>query len=130
MDTARVVELYVPGPAGAGGQVGSGYRLGDDRVLTAGHVVAGLPVTGPEAPVPDSVDAAGVCQARPLGEQFWAPAAVVWRDETADVAVLRLAAGAPPLPPASPAPRWGRVTGDEPVAVSAVGFPWAQERED
>ena len=27
-------------------------------------------------------------------------------------------------------PRWGRVDGIEPIAVSAVGFPWAQERPD
>ena len=58
------------------------------------------------------------------------PAVVAWRDEDKDVAVLRLAPAAPPLPAGSPAPRWGRVDGVEPVAVTAVGFPWAQECPD
>ena len=55
---------------------------------------------------------------------------VAWRNEDKDVAVLRLAPAVSPLPAESPIPRWGRVDGMEPVAVSAVGFPWAQERPD
>ena len=55
---------------------------------------------------------------------------VAWRDENKDVAVLRLAPTIPPLPTGGSLPRWGRVDGVEPVAVSAVGFPWAQERPD
>ncbi|MCU1483158.1 MAG: Tetratricopeptide repeat-containing protein, partial [Subtercola sp.] len=129
MDVARVVELYVPDLSG-GGQIGSGYRLTDELVLTAAHVVTDLPTHPPDAPVPDDVHAAGVGQARPLGEQAWTAAAVAWRDNAADVAMLRQAAGAPPLPPGSPTPRWGRLEGGEPIAVSAVGFPWAQERPD
>jgi Trypsin-like peptidase domain len=131
VDPAWVVELYSPAAgAAAGGQVGSGYRVGPETVLTAGHVVAGLPVHGPDAPVPVGGDEVGVCLARPLGEPGWVPAVVIWRDEGADVAVLRLARTVPPLPAGSPGPRWGRVDGTEPVAVSAVGFPWAQERPD
>jgi hypothetical protein len=34
VDTARVMELYAPAVAGAGGQVGSGYRVGPEVVLT------------------------------------------------------------------------------------------------
>jgi hypothetical protein len=55
---------------------------------------------------------------------------VLWRDKSADVALIGLAGDVPPLPPGSPMPRWGRVDGMEPIAVSAVGFPWAQERPD
>src|SRR5215204_405954 len=124
MDVGRVIELYAPGPGT--GQVGSGYRLTEELVLTAAHVIAGLPTAATEAPVPDDVDAPQVCRARPLGQPTWTPAAVAWQDTDADVAVLRLATGAPPLPLGSPAPRWGRIEGTEPVAVSGVGFPWAQ----
>jgi Trypsin-like peptidase domain len=124
VDTARVLELYVPTVPG----VGSGYRVGVAAALAAAHVVAGLPDWEPGEPVPGDVDAPGVCRARPLGQAGWVPAVVAWRDEDKDLAVLRLAPAVPPLPAGSPAPRWGRVDGVEPVAVTAVGFPWAQER--
>ena len=130
MDTARVMELYAPAVEGGGGQVGSGYRVGPDVVLTAAHVVAGLRTCQADEPVPDDVGAPGVCVARPLGEQEWVAAVVAWRDEGKDVAVLRLGPAAPPLPAGSLPPRWGRVDGLEPVAVNAVGFPWVQERPD
>ena len=126
VDTARVLELYVPTIPG----VGSGYRVGVDMALTAAHVVDGLPRWGPGEPVPEDVDAPGVCRARPLGESGWVPAVVAWRDEDNDLAVLRLAATVSALSAGSPAPRWGRVDGTEPVAVTAVGFPWAQECPD
>jgi tetratricopeptide (TPR) repeat protein len=129
VDTARVMELYAPAVEG-GGQVGSGYRVGPEVVLTAAHVVAGLPAWPAGEPVPAEVGASGACAARPLHEQEWVPAVVSWRDEDSDVAVLRLASTVPPLPAGSPPPRWGRVDGMEPVNVSAVGFPWAQERPD
>ncbi|MDQ6945702.1 MAG: tetratricopeptide repeat protein [Actinomycetota bacterium] len=129
MDIARVVELYSPGE-GAGGQVGSGYLIGSEVVLTAAHVVVGLPLWPVDETVPTEVAAPGVCSARPLGERDWVPAVVAWRDEVKDLAVLRLAFGVPPLPTAGAEPRWGQVVGSEPVDVSAVGFPWAQERPD
>jgi len=44
VDTARVREIYTPAAGGSGGQVGSAYRIGPEAVLTAAHVVAGLPV--------------------------------------------------------------------------------------
>jgi tetratricopeptide (TPR) repeat protein len=129
VDTARVIELYVPAVSG-GGNVGSGYRVSPGLALTAAHVVAALPVWRTDEPVPADTDAPGVCWVRPLGERGWVPAVVAWRDEDKDVAVLRLAPAAPPLPAGSPPPRWGRVEGVEPIAVSAVGFPWGQERAD
>jgi len=104
--------------------------VGPDVALTAAHVVAALPCWRSEAPVPADVDAPGVCWARPLGEREWVPGVVAWRDDDMDVAVLRLAPTVSPLPAGSLMPRWGRVDGVEPVAVSAVGFPWAQERPD
>ena len=66
----------------------------------------------------------------PLGAGGWTAAAVVWRDPTADVALLRCAATLPPLPAGSPAPRWGRIDGTEAVGCTAVGFPWAATRPD
>ena len=123
------MELYTP-VVGGGGQVGSGYRVGPDVALTAAHVVAALPVWRVGEPVPTGVDAPGVCWARPLGERGWVPAVVAWRDADKDVALLRLAQAALPLLAGSPPPRWGRVDGTEPVAVSAIGFPRAQERPD
>jgi tetratricopeptide (TPR) repeat protein len=130
VDTARVLELYIPAVRAGGGSVGSGYRVGPDVALTAAHVVANLPLWRPGELVPAEADAPGVCLARPLGENSWVPAVVAWRDDDKDVAVLRLASTISPLPAGSPLPRWGRVEGVERVAVSAVGFPWAQERPD
>ena len=126
----RVTELYAPTVPGGGGRVGSGYLVGPKVLLTAAHVVADLPLWEAGDPVPADIDEPRVCWARPVGERSWGPAVVIWRDESADVAVLRLGPSAPPLPTRSAAPRWGRVDGMEPVAVSAVGFPWAQERPD
>ena len=98
-------------------------------MLTAGHVVTGLPVRSP-AQVTAGDEGAGRCELRALGERAWMSGSVLWRDKSADVALIGLAGDVPPLPPGSPVPRWGRVDGMEPIAVSAVGFPWAQERPD
>ena len=97
VDIARVIELYAPAISG-GGRVGSGYRVGAGLALTAAHVVAALPVWRADEPVPADADAPGVCWVRPLGERSWVPTVVAWRDEDKDVAVLRLATAAPPLP--------------------------------
>ena len=127
-DRHRVMEVFVK-PVNGPGRVGSGYRVTETAVLTAGHVVTGLPVGSP-AQVTAGDQSAGRCELRVLGEQAWMSGSVLWRDESADVALIGLAGDVPPLPPGSPVPRWGRVDGMEPVAVSAVGFPWAQERPD
>ncbi len=127
-DRHRVMEVFAR-PVNGPGRVGSGYRVTETVVLTAGHVVTGLPVRSP-ARVRAGDVGAGLCQLRVLGEPGWASGSVLWREESADVALIGLAGDVPPLPPGSPMPRWGRVDGMEPVAVSAVGFPWAQEHPD
>ena len=127
-DRHRVMEVFAR-PVNGPGRVGSGYRVTETAVLTAGHVVTGLPVRSP-AQVTAGDEGAGRCELRALGERAWMSGSVLWRDESADVALIGLAGDVPPLPPGSPVPRWGRVDGMEPVAVSAVGFPWAQERPD
>jgi len=72
------MEIYTSAARDSGGQVGSAYRIGPEAVLTAAHVVAGLPVWPPDEPVPTKVGAPGACSARPLGEQGWVPAVVAW----------------------------------------------------
>ena len=127
-DRHRVMEMFVK-PVNGSGRVGSGYRVSETSVLTAGHVVTGLPVRSPaEAAAGDQ--GAGRCELRALGERTWTNGSVLWRGTSADVALIGLAGDVPPLPPGSPVPRWGRVDGMEPIAVSAVGFPWAQEHPD
>ena len=121
-DPARVVEVYLRDPAGRE-RVGSGYLVSDRVALTAGHMVPGSPTDGRAAPE------RWRCEIRPLGQIGWLPARLGWRDESRDLGLLRLDGGCP-LPPESPAPRWGRLSGSDPVACMAVGFPWAQARRD
>lgn len=112
-DQSRVMEVYAQ-PRNGPGSIGSGYRVSDTAILTAAHVVAG----------------ADDCEVRPLGARDWISGPVRWRDESADVAVIGLAADVAPLSPGSPAPRWGEVSGPEQTGVTAIGFPWAQERRN
>lgn len=126
LDRYRVMEVFAE-PAGGAGRVGSGYRVTATSALTAAHVVTGLPIRGrDESAGPRG--RAGRCELRPLGVRNWVSGSVLWRDESADVALIGLSAGAPPLPPGSPPPRWGAVDGAEPVSCTAMGFPWAQEQ--
>lgn len=105
-DRHRVMEVFVKPPNGPG-RVGSGYRVSATSVLTAAHVVAGLPIQpGPETAAGD--DDAGRCEVRPLGGvSGWISGSVLWRDDSADVALIGIAGDAAPLPLGSPAPRWG-----------------------
>jgi Trypsin-like peptidase domain len=121
-DRARVVEVYSRDAAGTQ-RVGSGYLVSDQVVLTADHVVVGLPA------LPTDLSGSEECEVRPLGLRDWLPARVVRHDQTRDVALLRLAADWQP-PSGSPTPGWGRLDGAEPVGCMAVGFPWAQARPD
>jgi tetratricopeptide (TPR) repeat protein len=124
------MELYVPAGPRGGGVVGSGYRIGSGAALTAAHVVATMPVWRADQPVPPDAYVQGVCWARPLGQVEWVLAVVAWRSADQDIAVLRLSSAVPALPEGSARTRWGRLDGKEQIAVSAVGFPWAQERPD
>ena len=127
-DRHRVMEVFAK-PANGPGRIGSGYLVNDASVLTAGHVVAGLPIRS-LAEMAAADDTAGRCQVRPLGVQEWVSGSVLWRDHSADVALIGLSGDRPLLPPGSPVPRWGVVDGVEPVSCGAVGFPWAQEQSD
>jgi tetratricopeptide (TPR) repeat protein len=110
-EPTRVVEVWAPGtPLG---MVGSGYLLGRGLVLTSRHVADHA--------------ADGGCEARPLGASEWRPAQRVWRGEASDAALLRVDDGADDDDPVA----WlGRLGGDGRVACRAVGFPWAQSRND
>lgn len=109
IERARVLEVHLRGA------VGAGYLVDDRLVLTAG---AG------RAPA----------EVRPAGTATWLRASPVW-SSPAGAAVLELddpsALMMPPVPP-----RWGRVTGRRPVAVTAMGFAplaaparWARDPE-
>lgn len=109
IERARVVEVHHPGA------VGAGYLIDDRLVLTAGSG---------RAP-------AGV---RPAGTATWLATSPVW-SSPAGAVLLELddpeALMMPPVPP-----RWGRITGRRPVAVTAMGFPpaaaptrWARDPE-
>jgi len=108
IERARVLE--VKGPAA----VYAGYLLDDRLVLTAG--------------------AGRATEVRPAGTATWLAASPVW-SSPAGAAVLELDdPAALMMPPALP--RWGRITGRRPVAVTAMGFPpavaptrWARDPE-
>ena len=88
-DRDRVMEVFAR-PVNGPGRVGSGYRVTETAVLTAGHVVTGLPVRSP-AQVTAGDEGAGRCELRTLGEEDWTGGSVLWRGESADVAVIGLA---------------------------------------
>lgn len=84
-------------------QGGSGYRISDDLVLTAAHVV----------------DESG--EVKLFDTDNWLPFRRVWHDDDLDVAVLKLEAiGLAAVPPV----RWGLLSSGAPrVLVEAHGFP-------
>ncbi|GAA1029116.1 hypothetical protein GCM10009565_58710 [Amycolatopsis albidoflavus] len=87
-------------------QGGSGYRISDDLVLTAAHVV------GESGEV------------KLFDTDNWLPFRRVWYDDDLDVALLKLEAIG--LPTVSPA-RWGLLSSAAPrVPVEAHGFPTFQ----
>jgi len=113
MDSSRLVEVFCE----AGGTVGTGYLTTGDTVLTAWHVVR---AAGPSGSVEVRV------LARPGERAEWRRAVVAWPTPEAstcavDAALLVLddVGGAEGLAPV----RWGRISGDRPVAVTGLGFP-------
>ncbi|MDH6114586.1 hypothetical protein P3T36_000985 [Kitasatospora sp. MAP12-15] len=112
MDSSRLVEVFCE----AGGTVGTGYLTTGDTVLTAWHVVR---AAGPSGAVEVRV------LARPGERAEWRRAIVAWPASAAsggavDAALLVLedAGAAGDLAPV----RWGRISGDQPVAVTGLGF--------
>ena len=75
-DRDRVMEVFAR-PVKGPGRVGSGYRVTETAVLTAGHVVTGLPVRSP-AQVTAGDAGAGRCELRALGEPAWTNGSVLW----------------------------------------------------
>lgn len=109
IERARVMEVH------AGGGVTAGYLLDDRLVLTAGAGRARAEV-------------------RPGGTATWLAASPVW-SSAAGAALLELDEPEALMMPPAP-PRWGRITGRRPVAVTAMGFPpataptrWARDAE-
>ncbi|OIK25044.1 effector-associated domain 2-containing protein [Streptomyces malaysiense] len=113
LDAARVAEVLV---AGTPGRRGSGYRVGDEYVLTAAHVVAGTA----SARVRFDADRPG---------EWSAPARVLLSAEAADVALLEIEdvpAGRAGVDP----PRYAAVPdADVVLPFSAMGFPRFKLRE-
>ncbi|MFG2649067.1 trypsin-like peptidase domain-containing protein [Streptomyces sp. NPDC048436] len=118
LEAARVAEVLVERPGGKPGRRGSGYRVGERRVLTAAHVVS-----GPVASVRVRFDA-------DLPGEWSAEAGVVLLAEAADVALLEI----PDAPPGSApveTPRYAAVPeSDVVLPVSAMGFPRFKLRDD
>ncbi|MGC5664538.1 tetratricopeptide repeat protein [Micromonospora sp. WMMD723] len=109
----RVAEVIVVREDGSARR-GSGYRIRDDLVLTAAHVVAG----GADVTVRFDAEQPG---------EWSAPGMVAWCDPAADVALVRLARvdGVSVVPV-----RFGRLTATaQRVSAQVVGFPrWKLRR--
>lgn len=101
----RVVEVWAPASERP---FGSGYLISDGLVLTAGHVVDG---------------AGRGIEVRPLGQDAWIRARVVWRGKLGDVALLRLTRRRPGRLHV----RIGQFATDRRAQCRGVGFPLAQE---
>ena len=117
VDQYRVCELYAAGPDAEGS--GSGYRVGDQLVLTARHVIAPA-LAGP----------GGRMLVRPMGKSSWLSARVEWQDAYADVALIGIEDEGWQVPAGESVLRWGELAGADPVPCAAVGFPWASVRPD
>ncbi len=118
LEMARVAEVLVGGPHGAPRRRGSGYRVGDRHVLTAGHLV--------ESPL----TTLGVRFEADRPGEWSAAARVVLRSPRADLSLLELADLPPVAPPVPHLPRYVVVPETEgTLPVTAVGFPRFKLRE-
>ncbi|GHJ47599.1 hypothetical protein Cs7R123_49410 [Catellatospora sp. TT07R-123] len=91
---------------------GSGYAIGPDLVLTAGHIVGAL---------------GKLCIVQPFGKPKY-KAVVVWRGDGLDVdaALVQLRVAA--WTPAETVTRYGRLVGSRPIGCVTVGYSWARKK--
>ncbi|MFG3074688.1 trypsin-like serine protease [Streptomyces sp. NPDC048225] len=123
MDQTRVMEIWNP----ASKRSGSGYLIGDHLVLTAHHIVAGVPLRG----------GVEVRRLDPEGGTDWTAAEPVWLPDAVasevppdtDGALLRIT-GPDWRPPVTPPVRFGRVVGKHRLPCLGLGFPDAVTRSD
>lgn len=113
IERARVLEVHAKG--WGQGTVGAGYLIDDRLVLTAGAVRAPADV-------------------RPAGSVTWLATSLVWSSPAGGVILELDDPEMLMMPPVRP--RWGRISGRRPVAVTAMGFPpaaaptrWARDPE-
>ncbi|GAA2430916.1 hypothetical protein GCM10010191_50710 [Actinomadura vinacea] len=115
LDVHRVAEVIVTLPDDSGRR-GTGYRIRDDAVLTAAHVVVDGSVT-----VRFNAD---------QGDAEWSSTAqVVWYSEPADAAVLRIAPP-PGREPVRPVGMGRMAEVDDEIRCSTLGFPRFKLRRD
>ena len=124
LDKSRVAEVFVKSPNLSNSKLGTGgtgYRITNNLLLTANHVVALQNESGDE-PLAGWV--------RFLGQRNKHKAKIVHSDNDNDIALLQLDFGTglhsnkPKLEPI----KWGRLYGSERIPCEAIGFPVAQER--
>jgi tetratricopeptide (TPR) repeat protein len=116
----RVAQLAVALPGGKA-RAGSGYLVAERLVLTAGHVVDGVPTGG-------RIDVTfPAAEATATGAVLWSGSA-----DGLDAALVELAAAPKgPVRVRVRAVRWGRLTGQRPgVQATGVGFPRALKEAD
>jgi hypothetical protein len=109
--------------AGTGENIGTGYLIGDNLVLTAWHVVEEAIAAGKSPEVVFAAPPPGNTSDR-------LPTSRIWRDPALDACLLRIEGDwMPPPPTASRRWWWGEVVGEGNVAIRATGYPRA-ERDD
>lgn len=99
----------------ASGSIGSGFIIGDGRVLTAKHVIQ-----------PAHFEAAA-WKVRPVGAADWTDAEVLATADGADIALLHIDPDLIELPAWAGTALLGKLSSSEPAEVRTVGFPRANK---
>jgi tetratricopeptide (TPR) repeat protein len=111
-DPSRLVEVFAGSAAGAAGSFGTGYLVRSDVVVTAAHVVP--------------ADSAFI-DVRVLGVFGWRRANLAWRDDVADIALLRVSLhGQVDTEPV----QFGRLTTGGSRPARSIAFPASQARRE